>query len=1339
MQDRPVIIRPAPFRAPKVMQAPHGATVRQMVDAMYEASGVPAVMRTYQLDVEIDGVPVPRSAWSETVPDVNAHILILAPVHGGDGKNPLRTILSIVVVIVAAVATWYAGGAGGWASAGALGLEGAAASAYGAAVGMAVMSAGMLLVNAIAPIRTPDSGFSSSGAQSYADSPTYSLSGAQNNANPFGPIPVVLGRHRMYPPYGARPYTELVGNDEYLRMLFVWGYGPLKIDDIKIGETPITSFSGVTIETVEGWPNDPAISLFPADVYQDAIGVELVQASGRVIRTAQAGADELSVDVSFPQGLAQFDAYANRTAFTVILKIEYREVGATDWIDISTTLPVAGKVFQPPPVSGYDFVMSDIITSSFPLLTYSIYVSESGAVFMQAGQSNISGAFRVGEAYRTYTDGFGSAMVTVVTDLSSAYVTGCVCSALEDGTINVTAGTVTPPSLEVTAATSSTIRRNRHWLVDRTKQYEVAVSRTTADTDDTKIIDTVYWTNLRSITNEPPVTYPQPLAMTAMRIKASDQLQGIIDSLNAIVTSYAPAWDGEDWTTELIPIQNPAALFRAVLMHNANVRRRTTAQIDSAGLGEWFEFCEEQGYKFNMVRDYRASVWATLADIAASGRASPSLTDGVWGVVVDRADKAVVQHFTPRNSWGFKAEKSLFYRPHAFRIPFTNENEGYEKDERIVYDDGYSVSNATDFESVEFPGVTDPNLVWKFGRFHIAQARLRPETYSLYADFEHLVCRRGDKVRVSHDVPLWGAGWGRVKSLILDGDNLTGVVLDEKVLMESSKAYGCRFRLADADNTSLCLSVVTVAGETDTLTFQAPIPAASGPQAGDLAMFGEANSETAELLVKGIERQNDYVARLILVDESTEIYEADSGEIPAFNTNITAPMSLTRVVPPPPSITSIETGTAALAVTAAGVVPRMLVYLAPSLNSAVRIEKYAVRYREEDDPVWSSVEMAADNTTAVVPNVTQGVNYKVQARAVSIYGVVSAWSAETTAYVVGEAEPPSGVTGFACNILGVSAYLSWNPVADPDLSHYRVRWSPASTGATWAESVDLVLKVGKPATSITVPAMTGSYLIKAVDYQGNESGTAAVATTSISQVLGINLVETISQASPGWSGTGIGVVNDGIYGGLILEMEGGAIPDSGTWELDDVVDLGGVFQCRVTAGITASGEDLLADLYDVADLYALANLYAIVEGLCSASLELRTTNDDPGDDPTWSAWMPFVVGDYTGRAYQFRLVLIGTPPGNTPIVTAVSITVDMPDRVLGFEASIESSGARIDFDPAFFITPKIGIAVTNGQEGDAYTITNLDETGFDIAFTNGGNPVARNITGVARAYGSKEA
>jgi len=77
----------------------------------------------------------------------------------------------------------------------------------------------------------------------------------------------------------------------------------------------------------------------------------------------------------------------------------------------------------------------------------------------------------------------------------------------------------------------------------------------------------------------------------------------------------------------------------------------------------------------------------------------------------------------------------LFNRPHAFRIKFKNEDNGYDDDERIVYDDGYTSENATLFESIEFPGITDPDLIWKFGRFHIAQARLRPEVYSLYMDF----------------------------------------------------------------------------------------------------------------------------------------------------------------------------------------------------------------------------------------------------------------------------------------------------------------------------------------------------------------------------------------------------------------------------------------------------------------------------------------------------------------------------------------------------------------------------------------------------------------------------
>jgi hypothetical protein len=324
---------------------------------------------------------------------------------------------------------------------------------------MVVMTSGMLLVNAIAPIRPADL---SSGAQSYSDSPTYSLAGARNSAQPFGSVPVVLGKHLVYPPYGANPYTEILGNDEYLRMLFVWGYGPLKIEDIKIGDTPIANYSDYEIETREGRVTDAPLTLIPSVVHQDSIGVELTQVGGGVTRSARAGADELSVDIVFPQGLAYFDGNGNRTTFTVSISVAYREIGTSPW---------------------------------------------------------------------------------------------------------------TSETVDYADTTSSALRFGKRWTVDRTKQYEVSLTRITADTTDSRTVDTVYWSVLRSTTNDHPVSFPFPLAMTAVRIRASEQLQGTVDNFNAIVTSYAPVWNGTEWAGEE-PTQNPAALFRLCLKHPANAKRQ---------------------------------------------------------------------------------------------------------------------------------------------------------------------------------------------------------------------------------------------------------------------------------------------------------------------------------------------------------------------------------------------------------------------------------------------------------------------------------------------------------------------------------------------------------------------------------------------------------------------------------------------------------------------------------------------------------------------------------------------------------------------------------------------
>ena len=1220
--DRQIIISPSVFLAPKVMEAPEGLTIMQIVTRMYEVSGTHPACRYYDVLVEIDGVPVPRSRW-DVIPPADAHVLIHAHVHGGRGKNPLRTILTILVVVVAAAATWYAGGAGGWGTAGALGLKGAAAAGYGAVVGAAVSTAGMLLVDAIAPIRQP-----SQKSRSYSDSDTYFIQGARNQIKPYDPVPVILGRHKMVPPLGTKPYTELLGNDEYLRMLFVWGYGPLKIENIRIGDTPIENYEGVEIETVEGREGDPPLTLMPDVVETEGIGIELVHADGPITRTAKAGAKELSVDILFPHGLLLINKKGKRYAVTVSVSVEYREIGAATWT-----------------------------------------------------------------AAHTFT---------------------------------------------VTDKTTSAIRRGFRWKVNAAKQYEIRLNRITRDIADDHYLDTVTWSVMRSFIGTKPVPFPHPLAMTAIRIKATDQLQGIIDNLSGIVSSYAPVWDKitGKWSGEAVT-SNPAALFRLVLTSNANARKRSSLQINDDNLGEFYEFCEAGGYKFNMVRDFQASVWDTLGDIAAAARAAPCLPDGKWGVTMDDADKPVVQHISPRNSWGFQAEKTLYHHPHAFRVRFNNELDEWNTDERIVYDDGYSAVNATLFEAIEFPGITCPDLAWKFGRYHIAQARLRPETYSVYMDYEHLVCRRGSKVRISHDVPLWGSGYGRVKSITTDGDNTTGVVLDDKVPMEAGKNYVCRFRLADADNTSLLLSVNTVVGETSELTFQSPVPTASGPQAGDLAMFGQAERETVELLVKGIERADDLVARLILVDVGEAIYDADKGTIPPFNPSTTSPMDISRIAPPAPQITRVESGTAALLITATGITSRIFVTLQAS--GTMRVDKFIVRYRDVESSPWSYAEAHADSPTAILSPVSDGESYEIQAQSVSIYGPKSSWSASVYETVVGQSEPPADVTGFACNIISSGAHLSWDPLIAADLSHYRIRWSPLTSGATWAGSVDLVTKASASSTAITVPAMIGSYLIKGVDYSGSESAVAAVATSSIARVAGLNYVASIE--SPPWEGTADGLAYFESSGGLrlILDTSQGnaTLVESGHYTFG-AIDLVSVYTSRVSAQIDCVSVDLLSDLYDHDDLYAIPNLYGDVEGKTDAWLEISTTNDDPAGTPAWSDWMPFIIGDYTARAFRFRVYGQGTPPSITPVITRVVIGVDMEDRTVSFAETIPVGGTRISFDSPFAVPPEIGIAILNGQEGDYYEITNKNEGGFDIVFTNGGASVSRNITGIAKAYGAKE-
>ena len=392
------------------------------------------------------------------------------------------------------------------------------------------------------------------------------------------------------------------------------------------------------------------------------------------------------------------------------------------------------------------------------------------------------------------------------------------------------------------------------------------------------------------------------------------------------------------------------------------------------------------------------------------------------------------------------------------------------------------------------------------------------------------------------------------------------------------------------------------------------------------------------------------------------------------------------------------------------------------------VDFYQVEYKLSTEATYQ-VSGQVKGLNHRILNVIDGLIYNVRVKAFNTLGVQSSYTSATRT-IIGGTALPSDVEDFACNIVGQDAHLSWQQIPDLDLAYYQIRYSTQTTGATWINSVTLVEKVARPATSVTVPARVGSYLIKAVDKAGNLSVNEAIISTSLLAVGNFNAVTTQTE-SPTFTGT---KTNLTLSGG---ELRLTSLASEGIYLFSAPIDLGATFTSRVTASITQYAEDP-ADLFDSGRGFTLfddatGSFDGNAPAFTNSHLEIATSDDNV----TYTSFRNFLVGDYTARYYKFRMRLTSLDGVSTPVITALSVTLDMPDRIFSGNDITSGTGTySVTFTlPFYSVNYAVGITAQGMATGDFFELTSKTTSGFSVAFKNSsGTGISKTFDYIAKGY-----
>jgi hypothetical protein len=1355
-------------------------TITELVDSVIE----PSCLR--YVKVLLNGHPVDPELWDMMRPkDVNLQIAVVTR-GGDDGKNVVRLVAVIALTIASSGAGAAAGG----------GFVGGVTTA-------SIVVAGTFAIHALFPPPALDL---NTGADNPEESPTLTIGGQRNRTEPGATVIRIYGKHKIAPPNAAFPYIQTKGKrTQTLFMLFDLGYGDISVQDIRIGDSPIGQLKEVELIQHNLIDSGEDFKLYTKDVQTTDLALVL-EKDEPVSRTTGENCNTAQIDLTFPQGCVYYDSNGSRQRRDVNFKVEYRKVGNSAWqafgntfysfsredtgvkADLSddayghhwgngrftglipdgtrsaTRVNVLGKLYS---------ILNDYDRSNVIGTPPELYGYPKGTVVIDVDSdfaTPIGSLFQLnGEVYKVMNDtSAGLVSLIISPPLKFDLITNADQYTRIDGDVGYKPtgfdyyGWITHNPvlyMQVSDATNEPFTLQMDMRFTEKAQYEIQVTRMTVvnyDGGNQRYIDTSTWSSLRTITNISPVNFHTPHTMIELKVTATDQLQGTIDNFTCIATSILPVYNGVMWKDQ--ETSNPAWIAYDIMTGTANPYPIDPVDIDLDKFLEWAKWCDttaanadEPRFRCDVVIDFTGTVFELLKQVMSTGRASPTVRDGKYSLIYDKEKVLPVQLITPHNSWAFSGERLFGEEPEAIKVKFVDPDAGWERRELVVYNTGFDESNATKFQELPLFGCTRNTQAWRDGRYFLAQAILRQESFNVTMDIENIICERGDFVQLQNDVPRIGGKPARVSKIV--GDIITATEPFE-VLLHLNDYY---VTTRSGNNTIKSYQITEVIDE-----FSVRINLAPGDAVikGDLIVHGVMDFVIDDYLVKEIRPGEDLSATVFLQPLARDIYSIDTEDLPSYSakispeTQVNAPLVI--------NLSVLET--------------LQFINRFPYIDLALKWEDddtglsevYEIyEFRENK---WELLDIVRDKVYFVYRELGTLTNagYDVigKEHKFKVIAVTSAGNkfdldkaTEVKYTPVGDIYPPPTPSNFAIDVVDKTIHLFWSCSGCEDGDGFIIRYTPELINPAWEKSTTLGT-VAYNVNSTKVNARVGTYMVKAVDTSGNFSEVAAVAKTQIPSLTDLNVVLTINEHDLGWLGL---YENMQKFGTTIETVEVAPDPNfpsvgkqyatEGIYTIDGLVDLSLIYECRISVEIEGYGirnEEFMADWDDLASVVALQD---DVVADWDAFIEVRTGNEgtfinewttlasvDPIANPfstNFTDWKRVNVADITGRFFDFRIRTITSDPTIKVVISTAKIIIDMPDRVAtDRNITITAGGEIVTYDVPFYDRPALAVTVMNGIAGYTAKLSNESKNGFTVEiFDKDGVTRTGAITWQANGYG----